>query len=214
MKNAKYHRFAVVLALLSLTVFLCAEPAAAQQQQQKGLLFTAPGQSCIYASAKKLFTSKTELQMNVKISAKASGSFLLKPNYPLGTGFETIGVCNGSGVDLLASLSQKQLLGDGYMNGIDDAGNLKEGYYVQISALDLDGDGVKEALVFLGDNLTELRAYVFRFTGGSEPFKFAGAIDGQRNMSFEKGSLISPVGTQGLFDEYKYSKGKLTQIKN
>ena len=217
MKSAKTTSVRTLLLLTLMAVcalLLCgAQSQAAQPVRQQKLLFEAPGQNAIIMSAKQLYKPQ-ELDLNVKYSAKASGFFVLKPNTPLGSGFETTAVCGQNGVDLLAGLSQQQLLGDGYMNGIDDQGNLKDSYYVQMSAFDLDKDGVREVLVFVGNRLSELRAYIFRFTGGQEPFKFVGAIDGQSQMSFDKGSIISPVGTQGIFDEYKYSKGKLTQIKN
>lgn len=57
-------------------------------------------------------------------------------NHP--NGFRILGIKNGCGIHLLAK---------GCENAYDEFQDLNEGYYVQVSHVDLDNDGIHEVLV-------------------------------------------------------------------
>ncbi|WP_027399296.1 hypothetical protein [Anaerovorax odorimutans] len=91
-------------------------------------------------------------------------------------------------------------------------GEVKEGYYIQITCCDLDGDEVDEVIVSLGDLCINLETLVYRVSLEEEtPFILVGRINGQQNIKFDKQehSINVPYGSQGLFTEYKLIDKKL-----
>lgn len=98
-----------------------------------------------------------------------------------------------------------------YVNAFDDTGDPKDNYYFQLSAYDLDSDGKKEVIVSVGNLLTELTFVVFKVSDSDDlSFERVGSIAGQSNMYLDKDNhIISPYGSQGLFEEYIYEEGRL-----
>ena len=78
---------------------------------------------------------------------------------------------------------------------------------LQISCVDLDGDGEKEIVVSVGDGLSSLEALIYRFVPDSANiFDLCGRIDGQQEMCIDikKGTITAPFGGQGMYNEYIY----------
>ena len=117
-------------------------------------------------------------------------------NHP--NGFRILGIKNGCGIHLLAK---------GCENAYDEFQDLNEGYYVQVSHVDLDNDGIHEVLVSLGDKLTEMVTAIYKICDTEDdPFKLIGTLDGQSKMYLKDNHIIIPIGSQGLYDEYIYDR--------
>ena len=87
-------------------------------------------------------------------------------------------------------------------------------YYVQLSACDLDGDGRDEVIVAMGDkSLTNYCAIYTVRDADTDSFKLVGEIDGMTPLSRnpfsidENKHVLTPYGSQGLYEEYIYDKG-------
>lgn len=96
----------------------------------------------------------------------------------------------------------------------DDSGEIKEGYYLQVSFVDFDGDKKPEMVLAGGDGLVQLGVTVFKYVGGKNNyFEAIGQFEGQSEVIItKKKTILLPIGSQGLFSEYKYSKGKFVEI--
>lgn len=85
----------------------------------------------------------------------------------------------------------------------------------QITVLDLDNDGIKEIIFSAYDTVDfglALHSYIWK--GDNEQYKYVGEIEGQVYMYFDERtqSIIVPIGSQGLFSEYKVENGKIVEI--
>ena len=80
--------------------------------------------------------------------------------------------------------------------------------------MDFDNDKKPEIIVAAGDALTNLEVSIFKYTGEKDKvYKEIGYIGGQSKIIITKNKTIeAPYGSQGLFEQYKYSKGKLSSI--
>jgi len=102
------------------------------------------------------------------------------------------------------------IVGESEQHAFDEWWEMREGYYAQITAVDLDGNGIKEIVVSVGNASYDMITYIYKFTNSfDEPFVLVGSIYGQQYMELKHGSIFVPIGSQGYFDSYKYDKGIL-----
>lgn len=105
--------------------------------------------------------------------------------------------------------------------GFDEYGELKRGYFIQAANYDFDGDGEPEIIVAVGDGLTDLAMNVLRFrapmspanAGRVENWTRVGSFYGQAKAVVEGRKIVLPVGSQGLFEEYIWSKNGFRRTK-
>ena len=96
-----------------------------------------------------------------------------------------------------------------------DNGWIRKDVSYQITVLDLDNDGIKE-IIFSAYDPTDsgvaLHSFVWKEINGE--FKYIGNISGQTYMYFDidRQSIIIPVGTQGLYKEYKLENQKIKEV--
>ena len=86
---------------------------------------------------------------------------------------------------------------------------------VQISFVDLDGDGTREIIVLSGCYLgiDENEAVIYKNQNvEKEPFFEVGSFIFQEQVELDNGHFICPYGSQGLYDEYLFDSGKLINI--
>lgn len=130
-----------------------------------------------------------EVSMAVELALTGpTAHFSIGPEKP--AGLRVQGVASGKG----------QALGEAPAGGaaFDEYGNLAAGYCVQLSALDLDGDGTYEVLASIGNRTDAMRTVVYRCqSGANEPFLPVGTIDGAAQMTVEDGVIHAPGGPPG-----------------
>jgi hypothetical protein len=99
-------------------------------------------------------------------------------------------------------------------SAFDDFGDIQDGYYAQISCVDLDNDGRKEVLVSIGDKAAEQITAVYAYTGTpNAPFEYKGYMrSGDYTVLTSDMELVAPIGTAGLANVYEYRNNTLKQI--
>jgi len=103
--------------------------------------------------------------------------------------------------------------------GFDEFGELRDEYIVQAGTYDFDDDGNPEILIAVGNGLVEMSVTVYKYhaplavqdAGRPENWECIGDFEGQGECYIDEKSLIVPIGSQGLFIEYTFVKGKLVQ---
>lgn len=96
-------------------------------------------------------------------------------------------------------------------------GDIKEDLDVQISVYDFDNDGVNELIVFMRSEIGGVCS-VFSYTDVSNktkvnPLNQELCVEAQRMIAVDGNKLIVPIGSQGLFNLYKYDEGIFYQIQ-
>lgn len=94
---------------------------------------------------------------------------------------------------------------------VDEYGELKSGSTLEIMKVDLDFNGDYELLIAASDNSSISGMKVF--DGGSDNLFCAGEIEGQCEFDvLLDGTILAPIGSQGLGDAYVYSGSELSKI--
>ena len=85
----------------------------------------------------------------------------------------------------------------------------------QITVLDLNNDGIKE-IIFSAYDPTDsgVASHSFIWKVINEEYRYIGNIPGQTYMYFDidRQSIIVPIGTQGLYKEYKLENQKIKEV--
>ena len=95
-------------------------------------------------------------------------------------------------------------------NLINQLGMLEDEDYIQLSSVDLDGDGKKELVVTIGAPHTGLGIASFVFTS---ELKYAGKVDGWDYMFLNKHRhIIAPHSALRWYDYYCYRNGEIKNL--
>lgn len=95
-------------------------------------------------------------------------------------------------------------------NLIDQFGMLDNADYIQLSNVDLDGDGKNELVVTIGAPNTGLGIVSFIFTS---ELKYAGKVDGWDYMFLNKHRhIIAPHSALRWYDYYSYRNGEIKNL--
>jgi len=95
-------------------------------------------------------------------------------------------------------------------NLIDQFGMLDDADYIQLSNVDLDGDGEKELVVTIGAPHTGLGIVSFIFTS---ELKYAGKVDGWDYMFLNRHRhIIAPHSALRWYDYYCYRHGEIKSL--
>lgn len=94
----------------------------------------------------------------------------------------------------------------------DEAGDLKSGFSLYLKDHDFDGDGTPEVVVAASNQLDQTYVWVFGYNfvaseNGESPLDLMLSAEGQSDLNISNNKIILPFGSQGLFEEYEYSKG-------
>lgn len=106
-----------------------------------------------------------------------------------------------------------------YTGGINDFGDLEEGFLVQAAEHDFDEDGIPEIIIVVGDGLSELVTNVFKYhppqqqkdAGRPQNWELVGQFEGQGKIIIDGPSLTIPYGGQGLAEEWTWVKRKFVK---
>ena len=106
-------------------------------------------------------------------------------------------------------------------NAFDEFGGLKSGYFIQVAEFDIDSDGQPEILVLFGNGLIDLYVNVFKYhppqkskdVQREENWEVIGSFTGQEYLLVSKQTIQIPYGSQGLYSEYCWVKGKFVQTQ-
>ena len=105
--------------------------------------------------------------------------------------------------------TERQLRESYLEEAYDEFTELKNDYYIQLTALDLDADGVKEVVASVGNNTDLLRTSVFRYIpGGENTCEYTGYFISKDKVTFDGEGMTSGD------DTYVYKKGELFREEN
>lgn len=114
------------------------------------------------------------------------------------------------------STSGERQLRESYLEeAYDEYGELKNEFYVQLTAIDLDGNNSKEIVASIGNNAGVLRTSVFRYTADTEiSCEYTGYFVSKNKVVFDGEKLLADdcvyVYKRGAL--YKDDNGNLTKI--
>lgn len=118
-----------------------------------------------------------------------------------------------SGYNLIYDMSLSENL-----NLFDEAGDVKENYFIHLDVFDFDNDFIPEIIVAIGDGLNELQVSILKYTNkiqdsNESPYKEIGSIIGQSNILIDEDekAILVPYGSQGLYDKYVYKDWKIVK---
>jgi hypothetical protein len=103
--------------------------------------------------------------------------------------------------------------------GFDDFGELEEDFHIEATTYDFEKDGNPEIIVAVGDGLVQLAVNVFKYHPPAstedasrwENWSLLGNFTGQAKMILSDDAIVLPFGSQGLFEEFSWFKGKFVQ---
>lgn len=105
-----------------------------------------------------------------------------------------------SGLRVLASYEQRGQNLAAYLTleeAFDQAGDLKEDWYVQLSLWDLDDNGQPDILLSAGDGKERMETAVVLFdSSSSQHFVYLGSVTGTSRMTVSGGKLTDADGTE------------------
>jgi len=96
-----------------------------------------------------------------------------------------------------------------------DNGWIRKDVSYQITVLDLDNDGIKEIIFSAYDPIDSgVASHSFIWKVINEEYRYIGNIPGQTYIYFDidRQSIIVPIGTQGLYKEYKLENQKIKEV--
>lgn len=146
----------------------------------------------------------------MEIDMNADGTketFLIERGNPNGT--KLLGIIGNRGQHFEQDFLE---YGPGKYNAFDEYGELRNGYYVQITCHDLDGDGVKEILASVGDKNIHMETLVYRLASGraGETFELVGSVySGKYVYIDDENALVSPMDEYGESYKTTYKDGVL-----
>lgn len=97
-------------------------------------------------------------------------------------------------------------------NSLNEDGELKGEYGIQITVRDLDRDGIGEVLVAIGNDMDDMKLTIYSYEDGT--FTNKGSIDGENIISigtFDNIKVQSYVSPK-LNSIYRYENGKIVEI--
>ena len=110
---------------------------------------------------------------------------------------------------------------DDRFEGFDKDGELKQGYYIQVAELDFDHDGTPEIIIATGDGSIDLSVNIIKYhapqfaqdADREANWSLVGSYWGQANVEISNDTIQIPIGSQGLYDEYTWVKGKFIKTE-
>jgi len=138
-----------------------------------------------------------ESKIDFDISDKLKNiPIVLSLDSPNGT--KAIVIIGDTGYNLI-TLSNELL-----QSAFDEYGELKDGYFVQVSKFDFDKDGTNEIILSVGNKSTELGISVFKYRGDN--FVQIGYIEGQAQAYVNGDGTVEMYNNSGrLISKYKWN---------
>lgn len=180
-----------------------------------GLTLGSYGQNLIKDSEPILQWGKSNTQMQtltLDYKAKISPSILLVGyDNPNGMKFQVSFKEPSVAVNLQYVIDLKKVTNE-FMD-------INEGYYVEVSLHDFDGDKNPEIIIVVGDGLVDLVANVVKYhpptartdAGRIENWSLLGTFYGQEFIRIINTKIVLPIGSQGLYDEYNFIENKFVK---
>lgn len=143
----------------------------------------------------------------------------IKPTYLLigrdhPNGIRFLAMFPGYGVNLPLNFTKD-------FEGINEFGELKQGYYIQVAEHDFDHDGMPEIIIAIGDGLIDLSINIIKYhppqfsqdTDRESNWSLIGSYSGQAKAEIKGDTIQLFIGSQGLYDEYTWVKGKFMKTQ-
>ena len=143
----------------------------------------------------------------------------VKPSYLLigrdhPNGMRFLAMFPGYGVNLPLKFENE-------FEGFNEDGELKQGYYIQVAEHDFDHDGIPEIIIAVGDGSVDLSINVVKYHAPQSAqdadreanWSLIGLYWGQAKAEIRGDTIWIPIGSQGLYDEYTWVKGKFVKTE-
>lgn len=155
--------------------------------------------------------SFADITMPLHFSARVKPTLLvIGRDHPNGTRF--LAMFPGIGVNLPLDFGKD-------FAGLDEFGDLNKGYFVQVAEHDFDHDGIPELIIAIGNGSTDLGVNIIKYhppqlqkdAGREQNWSLVGKLSGQELARVSGDTIELPYGSQGLYDEYTWVKGKFVK---
>lgn len=202
MKKSKVVILAMFFLCLSCKTSDNKTQAEATIQEEYDNLLNTGNNNFIICSSDDIFEEKT-IHADLDFDGKKE-TIIIRSDY---AGVKVLGFKGKYGADLL---SDKKIFYDARTRelldlGFNESGELENGYYIQVSYIDLNNDHKYEVLISIGNKQSEMITAIYKVRDAEgDSFKLMGIIEGQSKMRLDGNHIIAPYGSQGLFEEYIY----------
>ncbi len=123
------------------------------------------------------------------------------------SGTNMMGVAGSSGQNFALDF------GDDFVEAFDEYNELKSGFAMQITVMDMDGDGMYEVAASVGDGEIVMRTVIYRYApSGDTPFENLGRIEGGRSMMFGGNQLHLEGEVEHEIASYELQDGELVVV--
>ena len=137
---------------------------------------------------------------------------LIGRDHPNGTRF--LAMFPGCGVNLPLKFDKR-------FDGFNEDGELKQGYYIQVAEHDFDHDGTPEIIVAIGNGSIDLSINIIKYhapqfaqdADREVNWSLIGSYWGQARAEIKGDTLDIPIGSQGLYEEYTWVKGRFIKTE-
>lgn len=190
------------------------EESVEQDQEHESfdklLIYDENGYKDIFWQQEYLFDQNKELEVDLNNDGELD---LIVVGMDSPNGEKVLVIHKAHGINLMHYISSEML--DSIENLYDEF-ELKEGNMMQVVLVDFDNDGQEEIVLAIGDGLTTLGVNIFKMDYDSNDLhaKEIGFFQGQEKIHIDKNNnIIIPFGNQGLYEQYKYEKGKFVKAE-
>ncbi len=196
----------VIISALALSLCACELPwekeEVVEEPKVEVVLFEAEHAESIIAKGEELFFGDAKYLSTDLDGDRNTEELQLGRN--VGKSYAQIKGNVNTKIVVKSASGERQLRESYLEEAYDDFNELKNEYYIQLTAIDLDGDGTKEVVASVGDNAGILRTSVFRYTAGEEnSCEYAGFFKSTGKVTFDGEKMYSGD------DAYVYKRGEL-----
>lgn len=201
----KIFLFMIILSL-TLNITACKlpgeEPEVVEEPKVEVVLFEAEHAESIIAKGEDLFFGDAKYLSTDLDGDRNTEELQLGRN--VGKSYAQVKGNVNTKIVVKSASSERQLRESYLEEAYDEYGELKNEFYVQLTAIDLDGDNSKEIVASVGNNDGILRTAVFRYTASEEnSCEYAGFFKSESKVVFDGEKLVSGENT------YVYKRGEL-----
>lgn len=178
-------------------------------------LTIAQGQNLIQGTTNqviwgKVGTKDTTLKLNYLATVKPI-SMTIGYNNPNGVKYRVYFKGLNVAVDLFNIVK--------FESGVNEWGDLLDGFYVQVATHDFDGDKNPEIIIAVGNGLIDMSVNIIKYHPPTNPqdairmenWTVIANFQAQEKIHIDKQVITAPFGSQGLYDEYTWVNGKFVK---
>lgn len=187
--------------LLLILICLIGTIGVSAQSKYSKVIFNLPKKNYKLISQKNVYSKNTTINRDFDNDG-------VKERITVGKGqcsFRILGYHNNYGYQIGPELPS-------HVRYVDELGDLREDFYVQISYIDLDNDNKEELIVSIGDMVCTSQTVIYKVRRSDTlPFVKICQIEGYVYPLYlnENNEIIVPIGVRGLYEGYKMQEGRM-----